>query len=111
MAKRMYTFDDKLLCGSPELRIGDKVYSVDDRKNTVRKAMKLFNKSGDKDDIETSDEILRLAFGKQFKEIDEMDMSFAAYQELLLMTIAAMTGQEPDELKGEDKKEPFPEAK
>ena len=34
---RMYTFDNKLLCGSPELRIGDKVYSIDDRKNTVKR--------------------------------------------------------------------------
>ena len=106
---RMYTFDNKLLCGSPELRIGDKVYSIDDRKNTVKKAMKLFDKSSGKDDMETSDEIPKLAFGKQFKEIDAMDLSFAAYQELVLMVIAAMTGQDADELKGGEDKGSFPE--
>ena len=107
---KMYTFDNKLLCGSPELRIGDKVYSIDDRKNTVKKAMKLFSQKGESDDMETSDEILKLAFGKQFKEIDAMDMSFAAYQELILVTIAAMTGQEVEDLKkDEDKGESFPD--
>lgn len=39
---RMYTLDKKLLCGSPEIRIGEKVYPVDDRKNTVKKVLKLF---------------------------------------------------------------------
>lgn len=108
---KMYTFDNKLLCGSPELRIGDKVYSIDDRKNTVKKAMKLFSQKGESDDMEeTSDEILKLAFGKQFKEIDAMDMSFAAYQELILVTIAAMTGQEVEDLKkDEDKEDSFPD--
>jgi hypothetical protein len=108
---KMYTFDNKLLCGSPELRIGDKVYSIDDRKNTVKKAMKLFSQKSESDDMEeTSDEILKLAFGKQFKEIDAMDMSFAAYQELILVTIAAMTGQEVEDLKkDEDKGESFPD--
>jgi len=28
---KLYTLDDKLLIGSPEIRIGDKVYPVDDR--------------------------------------------------------------------------------
>lgn len=107
---KMYAFDNKLLCGSPELRIGDKVYSIDDRKNTVKKAMKLFSQKSESDDMETSDEILKLAFGKQFKEIDAMDMSFAAYQELVLVTIAAMTGQEVEDLKkDEDKGDSFPD--
>lgn len=107
---KMYTFDNKLLCGSPELRIGDKVYSIDDRKNTVKKAMTLFSQKSESDDMETSDEILKLAFGKQFKEIDAMDMSFAAYQELVLVTIAAMTGQEVEDLKkDEDKGDSFPD--
>lgn len=108
MAK-MYTFDNKLLCGSPELRIGDKVYSIDDRKNTVKKAMKLFDKSNGEDNMEASDEILKLAFGKQYKEIEAMDMSFTAYQELVLITIAAMTGQDVNDLKDGEDKDSFPE--
>lgn len=42
---KMYTLDKKLLCSSPEIRIGEKVYPVDDRKNTVIKVTKLFNDS------------------------------------------------------------------
>ena len=98
---KMYTLDKKLLCGSPEIRIGEKVYPVDDRKNTVIKVTKLFNDS--KGDVETVDEALELAFGEKFKEIDEMDLSFAAYQKLFELVIAAMTGEEP---KDEDS---FPE--
>lgn len=98
---KMYTLDKKLLCGSPEIRIGEKVYTVDDRKNTVIKVTKLFNDS--KGDVEKVDEALELAFGEKFKEIDEMDLSFAAYQKLFELVIAAMTGEEP---KDEDS---FPE--
>ena len=98
---KMYTLDKKLLCGSPEIRIGEKVYPVDDRKNTVIKVTKLFNDS--KGDVEKVDEALELAFGERFKEIDEMDLPFAAYQKLFERVIAAMTGEEP---KDEDS---FPE--
>ena len=98
---KMYTLDKKLLCSSPEIRIGEKVYPVDDRKNTVIKVTKLFNDS--KGDVEKIDEALELAFGEKFKEIDEMDLSFAAYQKLFELVIAAMTGEEP---KDEDS---FPE--
>ena len=90
---KMYTLDKKLLCGSPEIRIGEKVYPVDDRKNTVIKVTKLFNDS--KGDVEKVDEALELAFGERFKEIDEMDLPFAAYQKLFELVIAAMTGEEP----------------
>lgn len=99
--EKMYTLDKKLLCGSPEIRIGEKVYPVDDRKNTVIKVTKLFNDS--KGDVEKVDEALELAFGERFKEIDEMDLPFAAYQKLFELVIAAMTGEEP---KDEDS---FPE--
>lgn len=97
---KMYTFDNKLLCGSPELRIGGKVFRIDDRKNTVKKALELFKKN--ENSIDIYDEILKLAFGKYFPEIDKMDLSFAAYQELVVTAIAAMTGQDESELKKEE---------
>lgn len=93
---RMYTFDKKLLCGSPEIRIGEKVYPIDDRKNTVKKILKLFeDKSGD--DMDKSDEALKIAFGENYKEIEDLDLSFKAYQELIETVIAAMTGEEPED--------------
>ena len=38
---KLYTLDEKLLVGTPEIRVGDKVYPVDDRQKTVKKLMKL----------------------------------------------------------------------
>lgn len=105
---RMYTFDKKLLCCSPEIRIGEKVYPVDDRKNTVKKVLKLFeNKEGD--DMDKSDEALKIAFGENYKEIEDLDLSFKAYQELAEMVIAAMTGEEPEdfEKRKEEKNQSF----
>ncbi len=110
---RMYTFDKKLLCGSPEIRIGEKVYPVDDRKNTVKKAFKLFNsikKKGnentekndnsedkiDIEDLDTLDKLFELAFGKNYKEIEAKELSFAAYNALASIVIAAMTGEDPE---------------
>lgn len=103
---RMYTLDKKLLCGSPEIRIGEKVYPVDDRKNTVIKVTKLFNKAEGEDDFEKTEEALKLAFGKNYDEIDALDLSFSAYQELLNLVMAAMTGEEPKR-KSEESDESF----
>lgn len=98
---RMYTLDKKLLCGSPEIRIGEKVYPVDDRTKTVKKILKLFSdKNSEADDTENTDEALRLAFGDKYKEIEAMNMPFAAYQELVELVIAAMTGEEPKAKEG-----------
>lgn len=114
MAK-MYTLDNKLLCGCPEIRIGDKMYPIDDRKNTVKKALKLFknnDESSEADNFDNIDEILRLAFGKHFKEIDALPLSFAAYQELAELVLAAMTGEDEEEFrkKKEEKEQSFPES-
>lgn len=79
MAK-MYTLDEKLLVGVPEIRIGEKVYKVDDREKTVKKVMALYN-NGDKKDIEKIDEMFKLAFEPAAaKEISEMNMPWAAFR-------------------------------
>ena len=89
---KMYTLDKKLLVGSPEIRIGDKVLTVDDREKNVRKIMKIFDSPGD--DMEKIDEAFRLAFGERFKEIEAMELPFAAYMELQQLVIAALTGED-----------------
>ena len=100
---KLYTLDGKLLTETPEIRIGDKVYPVDDRQKTVKKLMKLQTQvSGSSDPNETDRltmEAFRLAFGdKAAKEIDDMNMPFAAYQCLFELVISAMTGEEPEEI-------------
>lgn len=96
MAK-LYTLDEKLLTGGPEIRVGDKVYGVDDRMKTVKKLMKLSENGAG---VENIDEILALGLGKEaLREIEAMELSFAAYRELLELVTAAMTGEEPEAVK------------
>ena len=87
-----YTLDQKLLTHTPEIRIGEKIYPIDDRTKTVMKATKL-----DTANVENVSKILELALGqKAAKEVEEMNLPFAAYQQLLEIIIAAMTGEEPE---------------
>ena len=47
--------------------------------------------------MENVSKILELALGqKAAKEVEEMNLPFAAYQQLLEIIIAAMTGEEPE---------------
>lgn len=96
MAK-LYTLDDKLLTGTPEIRIKDKVYPVDDRKKTVSKILEISQVEDMKDDEKIA-EIFKLAFGKKANEVIKItdDMPWTAYQELFSLVLAAVTGQEPD---------------
>ncbi len=99
---KMYTLDKKLLCGSPEIRVGDKVFPVDDRQKTVRKAMALFEDKAAEtesrnDSFERMDKVFELAFGENYKEIEAMELSFAAANELLKIVVAALTGEETEE--------------
>ncbi len=95
MAK-MYTLDKKLLTGTPEIRIGEKLYPVDDREKTVKKIMAVCER-----DDKTADmiaEVFRLAFApNDFKEIDGMNMPWAAYQQLFELVVSAVTGEEQGE--------------
>lgn len=93
---KLYTIDEKLLVGGPEVRLGDKVYPVDDRQKTVKKLMKLVDKDASGEAI---DEALKLALGaKAYQEIDAMNLPWPAYQQLFEVTVAAMTGEEPEEV-------------
>ena len=58
MAK-MYTLDSKLLTGTPEIRVGDKVYPVDDRQKTVKKILDICDKNAEKKDLDTRFSSLR----------------------------------------------------
>lgn len=116
---KMYALDKKLLIGSPEIQIGDKVFQVDDRNKTVRKVIKLSEQLKGKDkekDIEETpekfeviDQILELAFGSKYKEIDELELSFRAYLDLIDIVLDAMTNGDPEKYEKEkaEKEESF----
>lgn len=95
MAK-MYTLDNKLLTDVPEVRIGERVYTVDNRQSTVKRLMKQMNAIDKEDEavIDSDELIIRAAFGKKAKEILESDLPFAAQAELANLAMSAMTGEE-----------------
>jgi len=94
----MYTLDEKLLTDVPEVRIGEKIYPVDNRKSTVTSLMKMI-----KENQTDSDEGIQKALALALKpgpaaDIEKMDMPFPAYQKLFEIVMAAMTGEEPEEM-------------
>lgn len=96
MAK-LYTLDHKLLTDTPEIRIGEKIYAVDNRTKTVKKIQEISQEITDKDPCSGMDKVLELAMGaKAAKEIDEMDVPFPAYQRMFELVMAAVTGEEPE---------------
>lgn len=98
MAK-MYTLDKKLLVGSPVIQIGDTGVSVtiDDRTKTVRKVARL-SKEEKGADFDLNDEILKLVLTPaDYKKVEKLDLPFAAYQQMMKLVTAALTGDDPDE--------------
>lgn len=98
MAK-IYTLDSKLLTGTPEIRVGDKVYPVDDRQKTVKKILDICDKNAEKKDLDMIDEVFKLAFApKDYKEIEAMNMPWAAHQQLFTLAISAVTGEDAEKI-------------
>ena len=93
---KMYTLDNKLLTETPEIRIGDKIYPVDDRVNTVKKIQEISENISD-DLYGGISKVLVLALGaKAAKEIEDMNMPYAAYQRMFELVMAAITGEDVD---------------
>ena len=99
---KLYTLDGKLLAETPEIRIGEKIYCVDNRQKTVKKLQAVIGNQKDADNpMDGMTGVLALAFGeKAAQEIDDMNMPYPAYQRLFELVVAAMTGEEPEETAG-----------
>lgn len=96
MAK-LYTLDHKLLTDTPEIRIGEKIYAVDNRQKTVKKIQEVSKEISQDDPYGGIDSVLELALGaKAAQEIDEMNMPYPAYQQMFELIMAAVTGEEPE---------------
>lgn len=93
MAK-MIDISAKLTSERPKLKITeDKIYEIDDRKNTILKLNQKI-KGGNIEDLAFIDEIVELTLGKKAaKEIDAMDLSMIAYQNIMLAIMAAVMGE------------------
>lgn len=93
---KMYALDGKYLTDRPEVRIGDKVYAVDDRVKTVRKLFEI--QKQENNDFEAADKALELVFGKEvYREISNLDLPYKAYQKLFELVIEAVTGAGAEE--------------
>lgn len=96
---KMYTVDNKLLTECPEIRIGDKVYPIDDRQKTVEKVQKIAASAKQENMMKMIREVLSLALGEAAaKEVDEANYPFAASMRIFETVIAAMTGETPEQV-------------
>lgn len=97
---KLYTLDGKLLTESPEIRIGEKIYPVDNRQKTVAKLQEtIANQENPNDLMAGVANVLALALGeKAAQEVENMNMPYPAYQQLFELVIAAVTGEDPEEV-------------
>lgn len=95
--------DGKIITGDnfPNIQIGDKLYPVDNRMSTYKKIKKIDYLS---DAIDPDEEMLKLALGKEnAEEIINMDLSVESFSNLTFIVMAAITGEDPEELKEQAK--------
>lgn len=79
----------------PQLKIGDKLYTVDNRQKTFDKIQKL----EDQNDLS---KIFEIALGKKnAKEIEEMNLPTENYNYLSFCIMGAFTGEDPKELQNQ----------
>ena len=91
----LYTLDNELLNATPEIRIGDKIYPVNNRTKTVKKIQAVSKEINSEDPYAGMNKVLELAVGAQAaKEIEDLDMPYPAYQQMFELVMAAVTGEE-----------------
>ena len=102
MAMRIIDTEDKILVGDnhPQLKIGDKLYLVDDRKSTWDKIQKVQNDDTLDDDAKQV-KVLELALGKEnaTELLGKEDLTVAGYTSLSFFVMAAITGENYNELR------------
>lgn len=88
---KVYDISAKLTNERPKIQIAEnKIYEVDNRKNTILKMQQMLQKA-DIDDLDFLDEAIEMLLGeKAAKDIDEMDLSIAAYQTIFITIMAAI---------------------
>lgn len=92
---KVFDITSKLTNERPVLKIAeDKIYEVDDRKNTILQFEQLVQ-SGDLSDVETMEKMIETVLGKKAaKEIEEMELSVLGYQSIMIAITAAISGEE-----------------
>lgn len=89
----------------PQLKIGDKLYTVDDRQKTWEKIQEV---QDDKElnEKERTSKIYELALGKEAsKEIEDLDLPVSSAMHLSYCIIGAIIGEEPNLLEKQSKEQ------
>ena len=82
----------------PQLKIIDKLYTVDNRQSTWDKIQEITNNQ-ELDNNEKNDKIFELALGtEEAKEIKDMDLPVENYTYLTFCVMGAITGEDPKEI-------------
>lgn len=82
----------------PQLKIGDKLYTVDNRQSTFDKIQKI-QENQELENEEKTNQIYELALGKEAaKEIKELDLPVENNIYLSYCVMGAITGDDPKEL-------------
>jgi len=86
----MYAIDGDKLTARPEVRLGDKIYQIDNRLSTFERINRRLKEQDGKSESDFAI-ILCEALGEAaFTAICEMDLSYAVMQELVMIVLAAI---------------------
>lgn len=100
---RIIDTENKILTGDnhPQLKIGNKLYVVDDRKSTFDKIQKIQGDAS-KTEQEKEQALFELSLGKkEAKELLDMDLTVEGYQNLVFYIMSAIVGKDFEEFKAE----------
>jgi hypothetical protein len=97
---KVIDISSKLVVEDKFLHVAEgKDYKVDDRKNTVIKVNEMLNNAQTKNDAKMIDKVISLTLGeKAFREIEKMDLSFSAYQDLFIGIMAAISDKKFEDM-------------
>ncbi len=88
----------------PQLKIGDKLYTVDDRQSTFDKIQDV-QADESISQKEKTNKIYELALGKkEAQEIEKLDLTVANYIYLSFCIMGAITGEDPKKLQEDSRK-------
>lgn len=101
----MRIIDTKILTGDnhPQLKVKDKLYTVDDRKSTFDK-IQAAQMDPKLTQTEKDAKVFELALGKkEAKEIMDLDLTVQEYIYFTYCVMGAITGEDPDKLMNDSK--------
>jgi len=90
----VYSVDSEKLNKRPEMRVGDRVFVIDNRLSTFERMRKELDKS------DTAEMGVVMSFGlghDAYLELVEMDLPYAVMEEIVIIVLAAIQDLEVDE--------------